>query len=38
MSRTALNVYGDITAAAWVAKTEKLWTPAMIPAAARPAA
>jgi DAACS family dicarboxylate/amino acid:cation (Na+ or H+) symporter len=31
MSRTALNVYGDITASAWVAKTEKLWTPAMIP-------
>jgi DAACS family dicarboxylate/amino acid:cation (Na+ or H+) symporter len=31
MSRTAVNVYGDITAAAWVAKSERLWTPAMIP-------
>lgn len=31
MSRTSLNVYGDITAAAWVAKSEKLWTPSMIP-------
>lgn len=38
MSRTAVNVYGDITAAAWVAKTEKLWTPAMIPAARNGAA
>ncbi len=35
MSRTTVNVYGDFTAAAFVAKSEKLWKPSMIPAEAR---
>ena len=32
MSRTTVNVCGDLTAAAWVAKSERLWSPADIPA------
>jgi dicarboxylate/amino acid:cation (Na+ or H+) symporter, DAACS family len=31
MSRTTVNVCGDLTAAAWVAKSERLWSPADIP-------
>ena len=31
MSRTTVNVCGDLTAATWVAKSEGLWTPAQIP-------
>lgn len=31
MSRTTVNVCGDMTAATWVAKSEGLWTPAQIP-------
>jgi DAACS family dicarboxylate/amino acid:cation (Na+ or H+) symporter len=31
MSRTTLNVLGDHTAAVWIAKTERLWTPASLP-------
>lgn len=31
MSRTTVNVCGDMTAAAWVAKSERLWSPAEIP-------
>ena len=31
MSRTTVNVCGDLTAATWVARTEGLWTPASIP-------
>src|SRR5690606_22508270 len=31
MSRTTVNVCGDLTATAWVAKTEGVWTPADIP-------
>ena len=33
MSRTTVNVCGDISAATWVAKSEGLWTPADVPAA-----
>ena len=32
MSRTTVNVVGDLTATMYVARSEKLWTPAMIPA------
>ena len=32
MSRTTVNVCGDLTAATWVAKSEKMWTPGSIPA------
>jgi DAACS family dicarboxylate/amino acid:cation (Na+ or H+) symporter len=41
MSRTTVNVLGDLTATAWVARVERVWTPAMLPGrqdAARPAA
>jgi dicarboxylate/amino acid:cation (Na+ or H+) symporter, DAACS family len=31
MSRTTVNVLTDLTAAAWLAKTEGLWTPSDIP-------
>ena len=32
MSRTTVNVCGDLTAATWVARSEKMWSPDMIPA------
>ena len=32
MSRTTVNVCGDLTATAWVARSEGLWRPEMIPA------
>ena len=32
MSRTTVNVCGDLTATTWVAKAEGVWTPAMVPA------
>lgn len=32
MSRTTVNVCGDLTAATWVAHNEGMWTPAQIPA------
>ena len=32
MSRTTVNVIGDLCATTWVAKSEGLWTPASIPA------
>jgi DAACS family dicarboxylate/amino acid:cation (Na+ or H+) symporter len=32
MSRTTVNVIGDLSATAWVARSEGLWSPAMIPA------
>jgi dicarboxylate/amino acid:cation (Na+ or H+) symporter, DAACS family len=31
MSRTTVNVCGDLTAATWVARSEGLWTPASVP-------
>jgi DAACS family dicarboxylate/amino acid:cation (Na+ or H+) symporter len=31
MSRTTVNVCGDLTAATWVAKSERLWSPAQVP-------
>jgi dicarboxylate/amino acid:cation (Na+ or H+) symporter, DAACS family len=31
MSRTTVNVFGDLTAATWVARSERLWSPADIP-------
>jgi len=31
MSRTTVNVCSDLTAATWVAKSEGLWSPALIP-------
>jgi DAACS family dicarboxylate/amino acid:cation (Na+ or H+) symporter len=31
MSRTTVNVFGDLTAAAWVARSEKAWSPADVP-------
>lgn len=31
MSRTTVNVIGDLCATTWVAKSEGLWTPAMVP-------
>ena len=33
MSRTTVNVCGDLTATAWVAKSEGVWSPAELPAA-----
>ena len=33
MSRTTVNVYGDMTAAAWVARHEGLWKPSDLPKA-----
>ena len=36
MSRTTVNVIGDMSAAAWVAKSERLWTPADVPAVEGP--
>ena len=35
MSRTTVNVMTDLTAAAWIAKIEGLWTPADLPVIAR---
>lgn len=32
MSRTTVNVLGDLIATTWVAKSERVWTPAMVPA------
>ena len=32
MSRTTVNVCSDLTAATWVAKNEKMWTPSSVPA------
>jgi DAACS family dicarboxylate/amino acid:cation (Na+ or H+) symporter len=32
MSRTTVNVCGDLTAATWVAKSEGMWTPDSVPA------
>ena len=32
MSRTTVNVCGDLSATAWVARAEKVWNPSMIPA------
>jgi DAACS family dicarboxylate/amino acid:cation (Na+ or H+) symporter len=32
MSRTTVNVMGDVIAATWVAKSEGVWTPASVPA------
>jgi DAACS family dicarboxylate/amino acid:cation (Na+ or H+) symporter len=32
MSRTTVNVCGDLTAATWVAKSENMWTPDSVPA------
>ncbi|MGH9202237.1 MAG: cation:dicarboxylate symporter family transporter, partial [Vicinamibacterales bacterium] len=31
MSRTTVNVCGDLSAATWVARSEKLWKPADVP-------
>jgi DAACS family dicarboxylate/amino acid:cation (Na+ or H+) symporter len=31
MSRTCVNVFSDLTATAWVARSEGLWTPAQLP-------
>jgi DAACS family dicarboxylate/amino acid:cation (Na+ or H+) symporter len=31
MSRTTVNVLSDLTATAWVARSEGVWTPAMVP-------
>ncbi|MDQ3950086.1 MAG: dicarboxylate/amino acid:cation symporter, partial [Gemmatimonadota bacterium] len=31
MSRTTVNVLGDVCAAAWVAKSEGVWTAASVP-------
>ncbi|HXG70237.1 MAG TPA: dicarboxylate/amino acid:cation symporter [Gemmatimonadaceae bacterium] len=31
MSRTTVNVFSDLTATAWVARSERLWSPADIP-------
>jgi Na+/H+-dicarboxylate symporter len=33
MSRTTVNVFGDLTAAVYVAKSEGVWTPKDVPAA-----
>ncbi|OGS11454.1 MAG: hypothetical protein A2234_04945 [Elusimicrobia bacterium RIFOXYA2_FULL_58_8] len=35
MSRTTVNVYGDLSAVAYVAKSEKLWKASMVPSEAR---
>ncbi|HET9425683.1 MAG TPA: dicarboxylate/amino acid:cation symporter [Gemmatimonadaceae bacterium] len=32
MSRTTVNVLGDLCATSWIAKSEGVWSPAMIPA------
>lgn len=32
MARTTVNVCGDLTATAWVARSEKVWDPSMLPA------
>jgi dicarboxylate/amino acid:cation (Na+ or H+) symporter, DAACS family len=32
MSRTTVNVCGDLTAATWVAKSERMWSPDQVPA------
>ena len=32
MSRTTVNVCGDLSATAWVAKSERIWNPSMVPA------
>ena len=34
MSRTTVNVCSDLTAATWVAKSERAWSPAQVPAQA----
>ena len=34
MSRTTVNVIGDMSATTWVARSERLWTPSMVPAVA----
>jgi len=34
MSRTTVNVIGDLSAAAFVGKSEGVWTPAMLPSQA----
>lgn len=34
MSRTTVNVLGDLVAASWVGKSEGVWSPAMVPAVA----
>jgi DAACS family dicarboxylate/amino acid:cation (Na+ or H+) symporter len=31
MSRTTVNVFSDLTATAWVGRSEGTWTPAMVP-------
>ncbi len=31
MSRTTVNVWGDLTATAWIAKSEKVWDASMVP-------
>ena len=31
MSRTTVNVLSDLTATAWVARSEGVWTPSMVP-------
>jgi DAACS family dicarboxylate/amino acid:cation (Na+ or H+) symporter len=31
MSRTTVNVCGDLTAATWVAKSENMWSPEAVP-------
>jgi DAACS family dicarboxylate/amino acid:cation (Na+ or H+) symporter len=31
MSRTTVNVFGDLSAATWVAKSEGVWTPKDVP-------
>jgi DAACS family dicarboxylate/amino acid:cation (Na+ or H+) symporter len=35
MSRTTVNVFGDLTAATFVARSERAWTPADLPAAGK---
>jgi DAACS family dicarboxylate/amino acid:cation (Na+ or H+) symporter len=35
MSRTTVNVCGDLTAATWVARSERMWSPDMVPAPGR---
>ena len=37
MSRTTVNVYGDLSAVAFVARSEKLWKPSMVPSEAKQA-
>jgi DAACS family dicarboxylate/amino acid:cation (Na+ or H+) symporter len=32
MARTTVNVCGDLTASAWVARSERVWDPSMMPA------